>query len=113
MRSAPIDGIQVSYRAYNIAIDHVSVHGSGDGNLDITDSTDVTVSWSILAGAQNMLVKYGPARGAAARRRRSAAPVGDHAPKLLTGHSTSSARQHSSRFASPSDAKHICGCVRG
>jgi len=66
VRNSPIDGIQVSYGAYNVVIDHVSIHGSGDGNLDITDSHDVTVSWSILAepagSEKNMLIKYGPSR---------------------------------------------------
>jgi hypothetical protein len=64
VRNSPIDGIQVSYGAYNVVIDHVSVHGSGDGNIDITDSHDVTVSWSILAeptSAKSMLIKYNPA----------------------------------------------------
>ena len=38
VRNSPLDGIQVSYGAYNVVIDHVSVHGSGDGNLDITET---------------------------------------------------------------------------
>jgi hypothetical protein len=43
------DCIQVGAGAYNIVIDHVSVHGCADGALDITDGAhDVTVSWSIL-----------------------------------------------------------------
>ena len=65
VRDATIDGIQVAYGAYNVVIDHVSVAGAGDGNIDITDSNDVTVSWSILASPQSrhsMLVKYDPAR---------------------------------------------------
>jgi subtilase family serine protease len=66
VRDAPLDGIQVAYGAYNVLIDHVSVSGSGDGNLDITeDSHDVTVSWSILAAPasdKNMLIKYGASR---------------------------------------------------
>jgi pectate lyase len=65
VRDASIDGIQVGYGAYNVVIDHVSVSGAGDGNIDITDSSDVTVSWSILAssrGNHSMLVKYDPAR---------------------------------------------------
>ncbi len=61
------DGITVAFGAYNIIIDHVSVQGSADGNIDITeDSHDVTVSWSILAepaGTQkNMLIKFNPSR---------------------------------------------------
>jgi pectate lyase len=65
VRDATIDGIQVGFGAYNVVIDHVSVSGAGDGNIDITDSSDVTVSWSILAasrGNHSMLVKYDPAR---------------------------------------------------
>lgn len=64
VRGAAIDGIQVSYGAYNVLIEHVSVAASGDGNIDITEqSRDVTVAWSILAGtAKNMLIKYGASR---------------------------------------------------
>ena len=58
------DGITIAYGAYNIVVDHVSIAGSIDGNIDITfDSHDVTVSWSILAGSgKNMLIKYNPSR---------------------------------------------------
>ena len=61
------DGINVIKGAYNVVIDHVSIYGSEDGNLDIgTDSRDVTVSWSILAEPRatqkNMLIKYNPSR---------------------------------------------------
>ena len=50
VRDSLLDGMQVAAGAYNVVIDHVSVHGSGDGSLDITeDARDVTVSWSILA----------------------------------------------------------------
>lgn len=66
VRNSAIDGIQVAYGAYNVVIDHVSIAGSGDGNLDITeDSHDVTVSWSVLAApasGKSMLIKYNPAR---------------------------------------------------
>jgi pectate lyase len=67
IRKAAIDGIQVSYGAHKVVIDHVSIHGSADGNLDITEgSRDVTVSWSILAEpageSKNMLIKYNPSR---------------------------------------------------
>ena len=67
IRRAAIDGIQVSYSAHHVVIDHVSIHGSGDGNLDITEgSRDVTVSWSILAEpageSKNVLIKYNPSR---------------------------------------------------
>src|SRR5262249_37566860 len=62
VRDTPLDGIQVANGAYNVVIDHVSVHGSGDGNLDITEeSHHVTVSWSILTAPtskKNMLIKY-------------------------------------------------------
>lgn len=67
VRDASIDGIQVAYGAYNVVLDHVSVSGSGDGNIDITeDSHDVTVSWSILGRPappeKNMLIKYRASR---------------------------------------------------
>lgn len=67
IRDARNDGIQIAYGAYNIVVDHVSVRGSGDGNIDITkQARDVTVSWSILAeprGSQkNMLIKYDASR---------------------------------------------------
>jgi large repetitive protein len=61
------DGISIVRGAYNVVIDHVSIQGSEDGNLDIgTDARDVTVSWSILAEPRdhqkNMLIKYNPSR---------------------------------------------------
>lgn len=61
------DGIQIANGAYHVVIDHVSIHGGGDGNLDITrDARDVTVSWSIFAKPagteKNMLIKYNPSR---------------------------------------------------
>ncbi len=66
VRDAPLDGIQIANSAYNVVIDHVSISGSGDGNLDITESShDVTVSWSILAAPasdKNMLIKYNASR---------------------------------------------------
>jgi hypothetical protein len=66
VRNAAGDGIHVARGAYNVLIEHVSVHGSGDGNIDITEVRDVTVAWSILAepaGTQkNMLIKYAPSR---------------------------------------------------
>lgn len=66
-RNAALDGFDVSREAYNVVLDHVSAHGSGDGNLDITsDVHDVTVCWSIFAepaGPQkNSLIKYNPYR---------------------------------------------------
>jgi hypothetical protein len=66
VRNAAGDGIHVARGAYNVLIERVSIHGSGDGNLDITEARDVTVAWSILAepaGTQkNMLIKYAPSR---------------------------------------------------
>jgi hypothetical protein len=64
LRDSPIDNIQVAYGAYNIVISHVSTHGAGDGNIDITaDSYDVTVAWSILADSgKSMLIKYNARR---------------------------------------------------
>jgi hypothetical protein len=61
------DGIYVIHGANNVVIDHVSIYGSEDGNLDIgTGAHDVTVSWSIFikpAGTEkNMLIKYDPSR---------------------------------------------------
>lgn len=64
IRDAKKDGIWIADGAYNIVVDHVSIAGSGDGNLDITrDGTrDITVSWCILAepaGEQkNMLLAF-------------------------------------------------------
>ena len=64
VRDAAIDGIQIAYGAYNVVIDHVSVAGSSDGNIDITEgSRDVTVSWSIIGNnKKSMLIKYNPSR---------------------------------------------------
>ncbi|MGH7818700.1 MAG: pectate lyase family protein, partial [Candidatus Binatia bacterium] len=58
------DGISIKYGAYNVVIDHVSVHDCGDGSLDITKGAhDVTVSWSVFSGcAKNMLIKYEASR---------------------------------------------------
>lgn len=68
IRNAKKDGIWIADGAYNIVVDHVSIAGSGDGNLDITrDGTrDITVSWCILAepaGEQkNMLLAFRSSR---------------------------------------------------
>jgi hypothetical protein len=66
VRNSPIDGIQIAYGAYNVVIDRVSVQGSGDGNLDITENAhDITVAWSIFAeplSGKTMLIKYAPSR---------------------------------------------------
>lgn len=64
IRDAARDGIWVTDGAYNIVIDHCSIHGSRDGNIDITraGTRDVTVSWSVLsepAGEEkNMLIAF-------------------------------------------------------
>lgn len=66
IRNAPADGVQIFSAAYNVVIDHVAIHGSGDGNLDVTDgSRDVTISWSIFAqplSRKSMLIKNNPSR---------------------------------------------------
>jgi pectate lyase len=64
VRDASHDGIQISYGAHAVVVDRVSIDGSGDGNLDVTQgSRDVTVSWSVLSGThKNVLIKYAPAR---------------------------------------------------
>ncbi len=68
IRDAFQDGIWVTDAAYNVVIDHVSVHNSGDGNLDITreGTRDITVSWSILAEPageeKNMLLAFKQSR---------------------------------------------------
>src|SRR5262245_25929917 len=51
IRNAAQDGIWVTDATYNVVIDHVSIHNSGDGNLDITrvGTRAITVSWSLLA----------------------------------------------------------------
>jgi pectate lyase len=45
------DAIQIRGGATKVVIDHVSISGAADGNLDISEAgtSDVTVSWSILA----------------------------------------------------------------
>jgi hypothetical protein len=67
IRNATIDGIQIALSAHNILIEHVSVSGSADGNLDITESShDITVAWSLFAApigeSKNSLIKYNPSR---------------------------------------------------
>jgi pectate lyase len=68
IRDARKDGIWVTDAAYNVLIEHVSVHNSADGNIDITrDGTrDVTVAWSVLAEPageeKNMLIAFWPTR---------------------------------------------------
>lgn len=68
IRNAKKDGIWITDGSYNIVVDHVSISGSGDGNLDITrDGTrDITISWCILAepaGEQkNMLLAFRSSR---------------------------------------------------
>ena len=64
IRDAGQDGVWVADAAYNIVIDHFSVHNSFDGNIDITRSGthNVTVQWSILAKPmgeeKNMLLAF-------------------------------------------------------
>ena len=71
IRDAANDGLQVKFGAHNIILDHVSVSGSRDGNVDMTrDVHDVTVSWSLFADpvgsatehSKNFLIKYNPSR---------------------------------------------------
>ncbi len=63
VRNAGKDGIGV-INSYNILIDHVSVSGSGDGNIDISNgSYNITVQWSILGTGKStwggaMLIAY-------------------------------------------------------
>ena len=61
INSSEGDGITIKNGVYNIVIDHVSVDGATDGNIDITRSAhDVTVQWSVLSNcAKNMLINYG------------------------------------------------------
>ncbi|MGH7803506.1 MAG: hypothetical protein ACREQJ_04105 [Candidatus Binatia bacterium] len=58
------DGIDIKHGAYNVLIDHVSIGGCGDGNIDVTRKAhDVTIAWSVLSGcAKNVLVKYEASR---------------------------------------------------
>ena len=63
VRNSLGDGITIKSSTYNVVLDHVSIQGSADGNIDITrDTHDITISWSILAepaGTQkNLLIKY-------------------------------------------------------
>lgn len=68
IRNAKKDGIWIADAAYNVVIDHVSVAGSGDGNIDITraGTRDITVSWCILAEPageeKNMLLAFRSSR---------------------------------------------------
>jgi len=47
------DGLQIKSGAYRVVIDHVSSDRASDGALDICDSSDVTVQWSLLSGTRN------------------------------------------------------------
>jgi pectate lyase len=66
VRDAEGDGITVAQNAHHVVIDHVSVHGSGDGNIDVTHGArDVTICWCLLAAPasqKSMLIKYGASR---------------------------------------------------
>lgn len=61
VRDATGDGFTIAWGTYNVVLDHVSVDGSGDGNIDITHGAhDVTVQWSILGRTRlgkNSLIK--------------------------------------------------------
>jgi hypothetical protein len=63
VRSAGNDGINV-ISGYNMVFNHVSVSGTGDGGLDLTDAAhDITVQWSILGPGKStwsgaMLIAY-------------------------------------------------------
>ncbi len=61
INSSEGDGITIKDGVYNVVIDHVSVNGASDGNIDITKSAhDVTVQWSVLSNCgANMLINYG------------------------------------------------------
>jgi len=61
VHSSEGDGITIKNGVHDIVIDHVSVDGATDGNIDITRSAhDVTVQWSVLSSsAKNMLINYG------------------------------------------------------
>ncbi len=58
------DGITIKNGVHHVVVDHVSVDGCADGNIDITQSAhDVTVQWSVLSNcAKNMLINYGAQR---------------------------------------------------
>jgi len=68
IRDARQDGIWVTDAASRVLIEHVSVHNSGDGNIDITrkGTRDITVAWSVLASPadteKNMLIAFWPTR---------------------------------------------------
>lgn len=68
VRNARQDGIWVTDAASHVLIEHVSVHNSADGNIDITraGTHDVTVAWSVLAEPageeKNMLIAFLPTR---------------------------------------------------
>ncbi len=64
VRDAAQDGIQVAAAAYNVLVVNCSVHNSGDGNIDVTQTgtRDVTVARTILAEPageeKNMLLAF-------------------------------------------------------
>ena len=59
IRGSRIDGIQVGYGAFNVVISRVSITESFDGNVDVTEASDVTVCHSLLGSpaSHNMLVR--------------------------------------------------------
>jgi pectate lyase len=49
IRNAKVDGITLWSGSRNVVLDHLSISGSMDGDIDITEDTqNVTVSWSII-----------------------------------------------------------------
>jgi pectate lyase len=68
IRDAAQDGIWVADGSYNVVLDHLSIHGSFDGNLDITrDGTrDVTVCFGLFTEQggeeKNLLFAFGSTR---------------------------------------------------
>lgn len=52
------DGLQLKKGVYRVVVDHVSIDAASDGAIDIADSSDVTVQWSMLSGtAKTSLVE--------------------------------------------------------
>jgi hypothetical protein len=63
LRDCGGDGFQIAQGAHDIVIDHNSISNSGDGNIDVTESSyNITLSWNInanvTAGSGGSLVKY-------------------------------------------------------
>ena len=63
LRDCGNDGFQIAQGAHDIVIDHNSISNSGDGNIDVTESSyNVSLSWNINAndtgGSGGSLIKY-------------------------------------------------------